>query len=466
MRNPVDLIASIDVQAFFTSTRSVPLLLLTKNQWQSYKKTHPFEANLAHSAGFKAHPHTHLLVPNHQGTLQSVLVGTEEKLTLWTLSSLPPKLPNKNYYLKDSYPENEMENLLLGWALGHYRFDTYQSSSPPTKGKLFLPTSKRSVLSLAKSLFLGRHLINFPACDLPPLVFAKVAKSLAKQWKESTYHLHEGKEMLTKHWPMVQSVGGGSKTPPCVVDISWGNPKHKKVTLIGKGVTFDTGGLNLKPTQFMLLMKKDMAGGAIALALGNALVEHNLPIRLRVIIPCAENAIGQGAFKPGDILQTREGKTVENTHTDAEGRLILADALTAAKEDKPDMICDFATLTGAARVAVGTEMSALFTPSQKIEKALVKIGNETQDFLHPLPLFTPYKEELKSHIADLVNSAPSPYGGAITAALFLQEFIGTTKQWIHLDTMGYILKAKPGRPKGGEVMSLRALFTFLKTTYQ
>lgn len=274
-------------------------------------------------------------------------------------------------------------------------------------------------------------------------------------------------ELINQNFPAIYAVGKGAADDrrPCLIDLSWGNRKDPKVTLVGKGVCFDTGGLDIKPAQFMKLMKKDMGGAAHVLGLAKAIMSAKLPIRLRVIIPAVENSVSDRAMRPSDVVDSRKGTTIEIGHTDAEGRVVLADCLALASEEKPDMILDFATLTGAARVALGTELPALFASNDKLANDLLAAGQHEGDNMWRMPLWQAYRSQIDGKTGDISNESSAPYGGAITAALFLQEFVDENIPWAHMDVMGWNTSSKPGKPEGGEAMGLRAAFTMLKNRY-
>jgi leucyl aminopeptidase len=314
--------------------------------------------------------------------------------------------------------------------------------------------------NIVESIYLVRTLINVPTDDMGPSELAAAAAQLAKKYK-AMFKQIIGKELLKNNYASIYTVGRGSDDAPRLLDLRWGNKKHPKVTLVGKGVCFDTGGLDIKPASAMLLMKKDMGGAAHVLGLARMIMEAKLPICLRVLIPAVENAVDGNAYRPGDIITSRKGITIEVGNTDAEGRVVLADALTEAVSEKPDLLIDIATLTGAARVALGTELPAVFSNQDKIVEELTIHAKLVQDPIWRLPLFALYRDSLNSSIADINNNASDSYGGAITAGLFLKEFVPDDISWLHFDLMAWNLKTRAGRPQGGEAMALRALFSYL-----
>ena len=317
---------------------------------------------------------------------------------------------------------------------------------------------------LRSATALARDLVNTPANDLTPETLADAAVKLAQRFN-AKQRVIVGEALLTERFPAVHAVGRASAVAPRVIDMEWGDASHPKVTVVGKGVCFDSGGLDIKPGASMLLMKKDMGGAAAALALGELIMDAKLPVRLRVIIPAVENVISANAFRPGDVLATRKGLSVEIGNTDAEGRVILCDALALADEEKPDLLIDMATLTGAARVALGPELPALFASDENVANELVKIGLAESDPMWLLPLWAGYDDELSSKIADLNNVSASGFSGAIIAALFLKRFVSEAKTWLHFDMYAWNSKDRPGRPVGAEAQCIRALYTYLKTRY-
>jgi leucyl aminopeptidase len=367
--------------------------------------------------------------------------------------------------LGDCSSPEEANALCLGWGLGGYQFDRYKKSKRP-EAALVWPSGvdKARITAFVEAAALGRDLINTPAEDMGPDGLAAAAKAVASAGG-ATYRELVGKALLEHNYPSIHAVGRAASRPPRLLDLTWGDPNAEKVTLVGKGVCFDSGGLDIKPAEAMKLMKKDMGGAACVLAIAKAVMHLQLPIRLRVLIPAVENSISADAFRPLDVLNTRKGLTVEVGNTDAEGRLILSDALTEADSEKPALIIDMATLTGAARVALGTELPALFSSSDEVANDLLSTGLREQDPLWRLPLHKPYRRLLESKVADLSNISAGPYAGAITAALFLQEFVSAKTPWVHIDTMAFNLEALPGRPYGGEVLAMRAVVGYLEQRF-
>jgi leucyl aminopeptidase len=380
---------------------------------------------------------------------------------MWALAGLPDALPEGSYRL-DPAPEGaDPTRIALGWALATYAFTRYHAN-PASGAALAWPegADRGRVERLARAIFLARDLANTPAGDLGPEELAKAALQVAEQ-AGACHRVIVGDELLAENYPTIHAVGRASTRPPRLVDIVWGDPAAPKVTLVGKGVCFDTGGLDLKTASGMRLMKKDMAGAAIVLGLGQAIMDAKLPVRLRVLLPCVENSVSGNAMRPLDIIRTRKGLTVEIGNTDAEGRLILCDALTEASTEKPKLLIDMATLTGAARVALGPELAALFCNDDALAAALLDAARTEEDPMWRMPLWRPYRKMIDSKIADLNNVSESPHAGAITAALYLQEFVEPNIPWAHLDVMAWNPQGRPGRPEGAEATALRALYAHI-----
>lgn len=415
--------------------------------------------------GFKAKPGSFKPIPAPDGGLQAVVAGLKGVDDLWALGHLPTALPEGEYFLDAPVSPAQLERLTLGWALGAYQFSRYRKPKEGTARLAIDPACDNACLQRQiEAITLVRDLINTPAEDMMPEHLAEAMQTLAQRFAASFTQII-GDELLTQNYPVIHAVGRASSHPPRLLDLRWGDPAHPKITLVGKGICFDTGGLDLKPSSAMRLMKKDMGGAATALGLAQIIMSGNLPIRLRVLVAAADNAVSGKAFRPGDVLRSRQGKTIEIHNTDAEGRLVLCDALAEASSEQPDYLFDFATLTGAARVALGAEIPALFCNDDTLATDLLAASEQEQDPFWRLPLHASYRKMLDSPIADLVNASESPYAGAITAALFLQEFVPSEIAWAHFDLMAWNLKTQPGRPEGGEAMALRAIFAWLAQRY-
>ena len=397
-----------------------------------------------------------VVLSNQDGRPCNVYIGTGEGDVLQAIAIAVNRIPEGLYLA----PKALAKPALMAWSLAQYRFDQYKASSTP-KRILAVESEVLSSIKLeSEAIFLVRDLINRPANDLNPSGMAEAVRGLAKQ-HSAVFKEWTGEELLVNNFPAVHAVGRAASDAPRLLSLTWGDEAHPRVTLVGKGVCFDSGGLDIKPAAGMRLMKKDMGGAAQVIGLAQWMMSYKLPIRLQVLIPAVENAVGSQAFRPGDVLTMRNGLTVEIDNTDAEGRLVLADALVKACEDKPDLLIDFATLTGAARVAVGTEISAMFTNDDQLADAITQSGRTTNDPVWRMPLFEGYANMLDSTIADMANSNASSYAGAITAALFLQRFVEKGVSWAHFDIMAWNVGNKPGRPEGGEAMGMLAVGQYL-----
>jgi leucyl aminopeptidase len=408
------------------------------------------------------------LIPTAEGALQAVVVGMGKRSSatdslFWIGAGLPDRLPEGRYHLASALTTHLAAQFAHGWAYGRYKFERYRKAANERMQVLLLPAdiAIEEIARIHAGCSLARDLVNTPANDMSPSELAEAAVSLARQFG-ATSRVYVGDELLADGFPAVHAVGRASHVAPRLIDLHWGNPAHAKVTLVGKGVCFDTGGLDLKPSSSMLLMKKDMGGAASVLGLAHVIMDARLPVRLRVIIPAVENSVAGNAFRPGDVLHTRRGLTVEIGNTDAEGRLVLADALTLADADQPDLLIDLATLTGAARVALGPELPALFTGDEKLATDLMRCGASVSDPLWQLPLWSGYDDEFSSKIADLNNASSSGFSGAIIGALFLRRFVHQAKSWAHIDLYAWNGKERPGRPVGAEPHCIRALYAHLQ----
>jgi leucyl aminopeptidase len=449
---------------------SVPITALTKDRLSTWFETAPErERNWARSTGFTAETGKPALVPGENGRLGRVLAGLgagpDATSTMWALAGLADGLPEGSYRL-DPVPDGaEPTRLALGWALATYAFARYHAK-PASGAALVWPAGadRGRVERLARAAFLARDLTNTPAGDLGPEELAQAAVRVAEEGG-ACHRVIVGDDLLGENYPTIHAVGRASTRPPWLVDLVWGDPAAPKVTLVGKGVCFDTGGLDLKPASGMRLMKKDMGGAAIVLGLAQAIMDARLPVRLRVLLPCVENSVSGNAMRPTDIIRTRKGLTVEIGNTDAEGRLILCDALAEASTETPQLLIDMATLTGAARVALGPELAALFCNDDKLAAALLDAADAEEDPMWRMPLWRPYRKMIDSKIADLNNVSEGPHAGAITAALYLQEFVEPGIPWAHLDVMAWNPQSRPGRPEGAEATALRALYAHISRRF-
>ncbi len=417
------------------------------------------------STGFKGKAGQLALLPGRNGRLARIFVGIDKEDPLWALADLPSRLPAGRYALDATYDRGQATRAALGWALGHYAFVRYRKRERKAIDLVWPRAADRDlVVHTAEAVYLVRDLINTPAADLGPAELAHAAKALARRHRAQCSVI-VGDALLKRDYPMIHAVGKGSARAPRLIDIAWGPAKGPRVTLVGKGVCFDSGGYDLKPSSGMKLMKKDMGGAAHALGLASMIMASRLPVRLRVLIPAVENMVSGTAFRPLDVLRTRKGLTVEIGNTDAEGRLILADALAEADRDKPALLVDFATLTGAARVALGPDLPALFTDHDDLADDLLRHGREENDPMWRLPLWRAYRPGLDSKVADLNNISDSSFAGAIYAALFLKEFVADSTPWAHFDVYAWNSRPRPGRPEGGEAMALRAVYALIKARF-
>lgn len=406
----------------------------------------------------------HYLVPDDAGKLNQVVVIVDDNLSIWTIADLPFSLPVSHYFLADTISVEDREKLILGWGLGSYQFSKYKNKKQCARLSFDADIDQASVLATISSTIIVRDLINEPANEMMPEHLSMVTQNLAGKFNASFSEV-VGDDLNDENYPLIHAVGRASVSPPRLIKLVWGSPEHPLLCIAGKGVCFDSGGLDIKSAAGMRWMKKDMGGAAHALGLANYIMETNLPVRLQVAIPAVENAIANNAYRPGDVIISRSGTSVEIDNTDAEGRLVLADAISELCDLKPDLLIDYATLTGAARVALGTEVGVFFSQEDKTSHGLYAAAKSSEDDIWRLPLHQGYKHQLESTIADLVNSAPSGYGGAITAALFLQSFVSDECDWVHFDVMAYNMRSRPGRPKGGEAMGLRSVCQYLETRY-
>ena len=448
----------------------VPLSLVVQTASGTLRgRLGPQDVAWAAATGFSAKPGTLCMVPDSAGGLARVLVGVEESAEpgggIWDLAGLPTHLPRGAYRLDATLSDDAATRAALGWSLGHYQFDRYRKTKALEPQLVWPQNTRRSeVTRLTTGIELIRDLINTPAADLGPADLAAAAASLARSHRASISVI-VGQDLLKLNYPSIHAVGRAAAQEPRLIDITWGDAAAPRVTLVGKGVCFDSGGLDIKASNGMRNMKKDMGGAAHALGLAQMIMDADLHLRLRVLVPAVENAISSNAFRPLDVLATRKGLTVEVGNTDAEGRLVLSDALAEASSDKPDMIIDFATLTGAARVALGPDLPALFSNDDALADTLLWHGMKTSDALWRMPLWQPYGQDLASNVADLSSTGTKPLAGAIKAALFLERFVDPAIPWAHFDLMAWNTASRPGRPEGGEAMGVRAIYGMLQEKF-
>ena len=443
-----------------------PVWLVTEETWGAVERELAGPAaRFAAAQGFEPKPGHHCLLPKEDGSLAGVLFGIDpasaKRVDPFLIGKLPTLLPEGTYRFAGGCADPHLAT--LAWLLGSYGFTRYRAK--PEKPVRLVPphgADAAEVAAVADAVAMGRDLVNTPANDLGPDGLEAATRRLADK-HGAEIEVVTGEDLLKQNLHMIHAVGRASATPPRLIDMRWG--AGPRVALVGKGVTFDTGGVNVKPEAAMLLMKKDMGGAAAALALADMIMGLDLPLRLRVLIPAVENAISGASFRPGDVLQSRKGLTVEIGNTDAEGRLILADALALADEDEPELVVDFATLTGAARVALGPDLPACFTDDDALAADLDRLGAAVNDPVWRLPLWPPYAAMLESKIADINHISSGPFAGSVTAALFLRRFVTAAKAYVHFDLFAWNPKPQPGRPEGGEVQVARLIYALLKERY-
>ncbi len=445
-----------------TADKIIPIIPVVERELASWLSSQPtLVQNWTTAVNFKAKPGSTALLCDSEGHLEKVLVGINNYQDWAVFGQLAASLPKGTYQIAPLQTQTLLP-AFLAWGLGSYQFTTYKKAQP-LEAKLLLPNSGVDLNYLdavLRATYLVRDLINTPAQDMMPPDLSKVATTLAQQFSAEVTIL-QADDLLKAGYAAIHAVGRASIHPPRLIDLRWGNPQHPKVTLVGKGVCFDSGGLDIKNAANMLTMKKDMAGAAHVLGLAHIIMALNLPICLRVLIPTVENAVSGTAYHPGDVITTRKGISVEITNTDAEGRVILCEALDEAARENPELLFDFASLTGAARVALGADIAALFTTDDQLAADLTVASQEENDPLWRLPIYMPYRKSIESKIADLANSPAAPLGGAITAAVFLKEFIPEGISWAHFDIMAWNPSSRPAAPEGGEANGLRTVARYL-----
>jgi leucyl aminopeptidase len=450
------------------ATPAIPITFVTKSTWEAESTALPEPAgHFARASGFAAKPGECLPLPAADGEIAHVIFGLDDDASksrdLFRPGQLPGLLPPGLYRFANA--PQDMQLAVLAFALGSYRFSRYRRADAPNV-RLVPPADidVADVGRIAEAVTLARDLINTPANDMGPEQLAQAAQVLAQRFG-AQFNCIVGDALKEQNFPLIHAVGMASPRAPRLVDLTWGNPAHPKVTLVGKGVCFDTGGLDLKPSSSMLIMKKDMGGAANVLALALMVMGAGLKVRLRVLIPAVENAVAGNAFRPLDIFPSRKGPTVEIGNTDAEGRLVLADALAFADEETPDLLVDLGTLTGAARVALGPELPPFYTNDETLALDIARCAKTENDPLWRLPLWAPYDSLLDSKVANINNAPSGGFAGSITCALFLQRFVEAAKGWLHVDIYGWTPSAKPARPEGGECQAARAIYKLLSERY-
>ena len=447
---------------------AIPISFATKATWEAISAGLPAEARqFALANGFAAKPGSCLTLPAADGKIAHVLFGLEDEGSEISrpVQAGPVAGPAAVGVYRFANAPHDTRLATLAFALGSYRFGRYRKADA-SDVRLVPPdgVDMAAITRMAEAATLARDLINTPSNDMGPEELALAAQYLAERFGAS-FNCIVGEELTRQNFPLIHAVGMASSRAPRLIDLSWGDPSHPRVTLVGKGVCFDTGGLDLKPSAGMLIMKKDMGGAANVLALAQMVMDAKLKVRLRVLIPAVENAVSGNAFRPLDIFPSRKGITVEIGNTDAEGRLVLADALALADEEKPDLLIDLGTLTGAARVALGPDLPPFYTNDETLALDVARCAKEENDPLWRLPLWPPYDAWLDSKVANVNNAPGGTFAGSITCALFLQRFVEAAKSWLHVDIYGWTPTAKPGRPEGGECQAARAIFKLLGERY-
>ena len=416
--------------------------------------------------GFRGAADSHALVPAADGELAQVFAGVAHAGDPFALAALPSVLPEGRYRLDSQGLRLSPEMAALSWSLGAYTFDRYKPRKRAAAQLTLLSSaSAQRGLVQADAIAMARNLVNTPAEHMGPRDLAQAAQELAK-CHGARYHEVQGDALLKKNFPAIHAVGRASSRAPRLIELHWGKTRHPLLSIVGKGVCFDSGGLDIKTPDGMRLMKKDMGGAANALGLAAMVMALQLPVRLQLLIPAVENAIAGNAYRPGDVIKTRAGVQIEIGNTDAEGRVILCDALAYAAESKPDLIIDMATLTGAARVALGPQLPALFCRSMGTARQLVDLGLQLEDPLWHLPLWAPYKRGIESAVGDIVNTGRNAMAGAINAALFLEAFVPEQQDWLHIDLFAWNDSARAGRPVGGEAQTIRTLLVYLEQRFR
>jgi len=450
------------------SADAIPIWPLTEDAFSAWLEAAPdTDTAWAQANGFSPAKGEVLCLPGDRGRIKSVLFGVGDGrfdgLDSRGFGVLPMDLPEGTYRLEGLEEQEAREQAMLGWILGAYRFTRYKKARRQP-ARIIPPENidEARVMRLARGMTLARDLINTPTEDMGPDDLEAAIRTAGKAHGASVEAIR-GADLLARNYPLIHWVGRAGAQEPRLVDLRWAGPDATQtITLVGKGVCFDTGGLDIKPSSAMLIMKKDMGGAACILALATMIMDAKLPIRLRVLIPAVENSVSSNSFRPGDVMKARSGLTVENRNTDAEGRLVLADALAEASSENPDLIVDMATLTGAARVAMGADVPPFFTDDSDLAADLQYAGNAMGDPVWNLPLFDGYERDIGSSIADVTNAPAGGMAGAITAALFLRRFVTDPTRWVHFDIYGWCQRSRPGRPEGGECHAAMAMYKVIE----
>jgi len=445
---------------------AIPLIPLDSEALEAWKSdADQSRLRWVESSGFRAKPGELCPLAGADGDIESYLFGMASEGYLYQLAEFPGRLPGGVYRLESDWSESQRAQACLGWGLATYCFNRYKKGNGNDSRELVVDEDVSArVKSLLGAQVLVRDLVNTPTEDMGPAELEDAIRHVGERF-DAKCESSKGDELLVRNFPAIHAVGRASTRAPRLIELSWGDKNAPLVVLVGKGVCFDTGGLNLKSASGMALMKKDMGGAAHALAVAQLVMQHELPLRLQLLVPAVENSVAGNAYRPGDVISTRKGLTIEIGNTDAEGRVILSDALCYASEMKPELIIDFATLTGAARIAMGTDLPPLFSNDKDLSGGIQDAGDDCEDPLWTLPLWQPYNKLIESRVADLNNNAKSSYGGCITAALFLEHFVDAADRWAHIDTFAWNQSSRPGRPEGGEALGMRAVFSYLEGRY-
>ena len=449
------------------SPDAVPVLLLNREDLKRWlESAGPGDRNWVAANGFDAEPGGVLTLPDADGMAARVLAGTDGPGDMWSCGGLPHRLKSGAFRIENELGPDEATRAAIAWGLGCYAFDAYSDSKGRNCASLVWPANadRNAVLAAVEAQSQVRDLINTPANDMGPERLETVVRELGKRHGAQVSSI-VGADLLAQNYPTIHAVGRAAAIAPRLIDLVWGDEGRPKLTLVGKGVCFDSGGLDLKPPVGMRLMKKDMGGAANMIGLAHMVMSAALPVRLRLMVPAVENSVSGNAMRPMDVIRTRKGLTVEIGNTDAEGRLILCDALAEASSESPDLILDCATLTGAARTALGADLPALFCNDDAVAAALLEACEAEQDPVWRMPLFQPYRKLLSSDVADMNNVSDGPLAGAITAALFLERFIEPGVPWAHVDMMAWNRENRPGRPRGGEAQFIRGAMAMLRRRY-
>ncbi len=448
------------------STRATPITVVDRAAFQQLLPTlPPATRQWLQTTGFTAAPDSHALIASAQGQLARVFAGVKAPDHPFALSALPNTLPSGSYYLDKDGLQVAAEQASQSWELGAYEFDLYKARRrAPAELQMVTSVQAQRGLAVAAAVAATRDLVNTPAEHLGPAELAQAARLVAQQ-HGARFREVVGDALLKQNFPAIHAVGRASTRAPRLIELNWGKARDPLLSIVGKGVCFDSGGLDIKGPEGMRQMKKDMGGAANALALAALVMAFKLPVRLQLLLPAVENAIAGNAYRPGDVFKTRKGLHIEIGNTDAEGRVILCDALAFAAEGKPALIIDLATQTGAAREALGPQVPALFCRSMEQARSVVDLGLQIDDPLWHLPLWAPYRAGIESAIGDIVNTGRNAMGGAINAALFLEYFIPAEQEWMHIDLFAWNDTARAGRPVGGEAQTIRTLLAYLEQRF-